>query len=901
MNIFGKIFSSKNTKRLKQLEPSIKSINAFEQKFSEMENSDLKKMRKGFMKRHQMGESLDELLPEAFAVTREVAKRKLNLRHFDCQLLGGIALHNCQIAEMATGEGKTLVATLPFYLNSFTERKVVLVTVNDYLAKRDAQWMKPIYEGLDMKVSFVVSGQSMEERKSSYEADVIYATNNELGFDFLRNNMVITRQERVMTDFYFAIVDEVDSILIDEARTPLVISGAAEDTSKVYGQIAKFLPELKQQIFLEDEEGNKEISQEGHFLIDEKSRQVELTELGHDHVEHLLQSTGMLEDQKSLYSSANLRLLHYIQSSLRANFLFKRDVDYMVQENQIVLIDENTGRAMPGRRLGDGLHQAIEQKEGVPIQMESQTLASCTFQNYFRQYEKLSGMTGTASTESQEFLEIYNLSVLEIPTNEQMIRKDHNDMVYLTQKEKYEAVILEIEEFKNKGNPVLVGTSSLESSEMVSNLLEEKGINHQVLNAKNHAKEAEIIAQAGRSGVVTIATNMAGRGTDIVLGGNWEAELEKQEGRNGASKEKLFLEWKERNKKVIDSGGLHVIGTERNESRRIDNQLRGRSGRQGDPGSSRFYLSLEDSLMRIFARDQVKNMMQGLGLEDGEAIEHRMLSGAIQRAQKRVEGRNFDIRKLLLEYDDMANEQRQIVYSQRNSVLESEDITELLDSMRQTVVENEVRSFIPKESPEQQWDISGLETSLHQNFGMQIPIEEWLFKDKNLDEQGIIDRIYSETTASYQNKGNTLGPVMRDFEKQILLQIIDNAWKDHLGSVDYLRQGIGLRGYGSRNPKLEFRRESFELFEELLSNIRIEAIRFLARVEIEVNDPEELREMQKSGRKETFEHQKSESAFNSDEPVNTTQQQVSNPQQQGNRRLRRYEAKMARKKEKTRM
>ena len=901
MNIFGKIFSSKNTKRLKQLEPSIKSINAFEQKFSEMENSDLKKMRKGFMKRHQMGESLDELLPEAFAVTREVAKRKLNLRHFDCQLLGGIALHNCLIAEMATGEGKTLVATLPFYLNSFTERKVVLVTVNDYLAKRDAQWMKPIYEGLDMKVSFVVSGQSMEERKSSYEADVIYATNNELGFDFLRNNMVITRQERVMTDFYFAIVDEVDSILIDEARTPLVISGAAEDTSKVYGQIAKFLPELKQQIFLEDEEGNKEISQEGHFLIDEKSRQVELTELGHDHVEHLLQSTGMLEDQKSLYSSANLRLLHYIQSSLRANFLFKRDVDYMVQENQIVLIDENTGRAMPGRRLGDGLHQAIEQKEGVPIQMESQTLASCTFQNYFRQYEKLAGMTGTASTESQEFLEIYNLSVLEIPTNEQMIRKDHNDMVYLTQKEKYEAVILEIEEFKNKGNPVLVGTSSLESSEMVSNLLEEKGINHQVLNAKNHAKEAEIIAQAGRSGVVTIATNMAGRGTDIVLGGNWEAELEKQEGRNGASKEKLFLEWKERNKKVIDSGGLHVIGTERNESRRIDNQLRGRSGRQGDPGSSRFYLSLEDSLMRIFARDQVKNMMQGLGLEDGEAIEHRMLSGAIQRAQKRVEGRNFDIRKLLLEYDDMANEQRQIVYSQRNSVLESEDITELLDSMRQTVVENEVRMFIPEESPEQQWDISGLETSLHQNFGMQIPIEEWLFKDKNLDEQGIIDRIYSETTASYQNKGNTLGPVMRDFEKQILLQIIDNAWKDHLGSVDYLRQGIGLRGYGSRNPKLEFRRESFELFEELLSNIRIEAIRFLARVEIEVNDPEELREMQKSGRKETFEHQKSESAFNSDEPVNTTQQQVSNPQQQGNRRLRRYEAKMARKKAKNRM
>ena len=898
MNIFGKIFSSKNKKRLKQLEPSIRSINALEQKFSKLEDSDLQEMRKEFIKRYKQGEKLDELLPEAFAITREVAKRKLNLRHFDCQLQGGIVLHNGQIAEMATGEGKTLVATLPFYLNSFTERKVVLVTVNDYLAKRDAQWMKPVYEGLDMKVSFVVSGQTMEERKSSYEADVIYATNNELGFDFLRNNMAITRDERVMTDFYFAIVDEVDSILIDEARTPLVISGAAEDSSKVYRQIAKFLPELKKQVISADEEGNKEITQEGHFLIDEKSKQVELTELGHDHVEYLLQSAGMLKEQKSLYSSANLRLLHYIQSSLRAHFLFQKDVDYMVQENQIVLIDENTGRGMPGRRLGDGLHQAIEQKEGVPIQMESQTLASCTFQNYFRQYEKLAGMTGTASTESQEFLQIYNLSVLEIPTNQPMIRKDHNDMVYLTPQEKYEAVILEIEEFRNKGNPILVGTASLESSEIVSDLLKQKGINHQVLNAKNHAREAEIIAQAGQSGVVTIATNMAGRGTDIVLGGNWEAELEKLEGENSLSKEKLFLEWEERNKKVIDCGGLHVIGTERNESRRIDNQLRGRSGRQGDPGSSRFYLSLEDSLMRIFASDQVTNMMQGLGLEKGEAVEHRMLSGAIQRAQKRVEGRNFDIRKLLLEYDDMANEQRLIIYSQRNSVLESEDITELLDSMRQTVVEDEVRTFMPEQSPEQQWDIKGLEASIHQNFGMQLPVEEWLSTDKKLDEQGVINKIYSATLASYQSKGNTIGPVMRDFEKQILLQIIDNAWKDHLGSVDYLRQGIGLRGYGSRNPKLEFRRESFELFEELLENIRIEATRFLARVQIEVDDPQELQRMQQLGRKETFEHQKSESAFSAEKAsTNVPQQQSTEPQGQGNRRLRRYEAKMARKKE----
>lgn len=897
MNIFAKIFGSKNAKQLKKIEPFIKSINRLEEKFSKLSDSELKELREEFIQKHEKGESLDNLLSEAFAATREVAKRKLNLRHFDCQLLGGIALHNCQIAEMATGEGKTLVATLPAYLNSFTERKVVLVTVNDYLAKRDAEWMKPIYEGLGMKVSFVVSGQSMEERKSAYEADVIYATNNELGFDFLRNNMVITKEERVMTDFYFAIVDEVDSILIDEARTPLVISGAAEDTSKIYNQIARFIPELKQQVLSEDKEGNKEITEEGHFLIDEKSRQVELTELGHDHVEKLLQSADMLNDQKSLYSSTNLRLLHYIQSSLRAHFLFKKDVDYLVQENQIVLIDENTGRAMPGRRLGDGLHQAIEQKEGVPIQMESQTLASCTFQNYFRQYEKLSGMTGTAITESQEFMQIYGLSVIEIPTNQPMIREDNNDLVYLTEKEKFGAVVKEIEEYRNKGNPVLVGTASLESSEVISNLLKQKNINHEVLNAKNHAREAEIIAQAGQSGVVTIATNMAGRGTDIVLGGNWETKLQNQEGGNNASKENLFLDWQEGNKKVIDCGGLHVIGTERNESRRIDNQLRGRSGRQGDPGSSRFYLSLEDSLMRIFARDQVKNMMQGLGLEAGESIEHRMLSGAIERAQKRVEGRNFDIRKMLLEYDDMANEQRQIIYSQRNSVLESEDISELLDSMRQTVIENEVSTFIPEQSPEQQWDIKGLETSIHHNFGLQIPVKDWLEKDSNLNEQDIAEKIYSAATAGYKTKGNSIGAVMRDFEKQILLQIIDNAWKDHLGSVDYLRQGIGLRGYGSRNPKLEFRRESFGLFEELLENIRIEGTRFLARVEIELDAPEELERIQKLGRKKTVEHQNSESAFTSEEVKNSTQQQNPNQPEQGNRRLRRYEAKMARKKE----
>jgi len=893
MSIFTTIFGSKNSRSLKRIDHFVRSINKLENEFTKLEDSELKEKRIEFIQRYKKGETLEKLLPESFAIAREVGKRQLNLRHFDCQLIGGIALHNCQIAEMATGEGKTLVATLPCYLNSITERKVVLVTVNDYLAKRDAEWMKPIYEGLGLKVSYVVSGQDLKERKEAYEADVIYATNNELGFDFLRNNMVMTKDERVLNDFYFAIVDEVDSILIDEARTPLVISGAAEDTSKIYGKIAHFLPQLTKQSLSEDEEGNLVVDTEGDFSIDEKSRSVELTEGGHDKVEKLLQSSGMLEDQKSLYSSSNLRLLHYIQSSLRANFLFQRDVDYMVQDNQIVLIDENTGRAMPGRRLGDGLHQAIEQKESVPIQMESQTLASCTFQNYFRQYEKLAGMTGTASTESQEFLEIYNLTVLEIPTNQEMIRKDYNDVVFLTEKEKFEAVIDEIEEFRGKGNPVLVGTASLESSETISNILRTKNIDHQVLNAKNHAREAEIIAQAGIPGVVTIATNMAGRGTDIVLGGNWEAKTEKKGSEIDISKEKIYAQWEEDNKKVLSSGGLHVIGTERNESRRIDNQLRGRSGRQGDPGSSRFFISLEDSLMRIFASDQVKNMMQSLGLQDGEAIEHRMLSGAIQRAQKRVEGRNFDIRKVLLEYDDMANEQRQIIYSQRNSVLESADLTELLDSMRRTVIENEVDSFIPLEAPEHQWDIKGLENSINNNFGMEIPVEEWLRDDRTLQNEGISEKIFSLASSNYQTKTEVIGGVIKDFEKQILLQVIDNAWKDHLGSVEYLRQGIGLRGYGSRNPKLEFRKESFELFENLLDDIRYEATRFLARVQIEVDDKQELEDIKKSKTKETYEHQSSQSAFSQSEPKEEPSQVNKN---QGNRRLRRYEAKMARKK-----
>ena len=889
MGLLDKIFGSKNQKVLKKIQPLVNSINSLEETFSLLSDQDLKEKRIDFINRYHSGETLDELLPEAFATVREVSKRQLGLRHYDCQLIGGIALHNCQIAEMATGEGKTLVATLPSYLNSITERKVILVTVNDYLAKRDAEWMKPIYENLGMTVSFIIPAQKVEERKEAYEADMIYATNNELGFDFLRNNMVVNTNDRMMNDYYFAIIDEVDSILIDEARTPLVISGPAENTAEIYKKISKFIPKLEEQVTAKEDEDPAVVSSEdtGHFVVDEKSKQVELTDYGHDFIEKLLKDDNLLEKDQSLYSSGNLRLLHYIQSSLRAHFLFHKDVDYMVQDRQVVLIDENTGRAMPGRRLADGLHQAIEQKENVPIQMESQTLASCTFQNYFRQYEKLSGMTGTASTEAEEFAEIYGLNVLEVPTNEPMIRDDRDDLVYLTQGEKYKAVIEEIKQFKEKGNPVLVGTASLESSELLSSLLKKDGLDHQVLNAKNHAREAEVISQAGKPGVVTIATNMAGRGTDIVLGGNWEAEYEKLNTNDPTKKEELKANWEKLNSEVLSSGGLHVIGTERNESRRMDNQLRGRSGRQGDPGSSRFYISLEDNLMRIFASDQFKNIMQRVGLEDGESIEHRMLSGAIERAQKRVEGRNFDIRKMLLEYDDMANEQRQIIYTQRNNILEADVITDLLNSMRETVISDELDNVSLGELEPHEWNSEILESSLSNIFGFQMPISQWIASNSNITREKIEEMILDTAQLAYKEKSESIGPVMRDFEKQILLQIIDTSWKDHLAEVDALRQGIGLRSYASKNPKLEFRRESFELFESLLNKIRLEGIRFLSRVEIELEDSGGLN-LPKQNTQQTMSHQSPQSALSSPK-------QEEAPKEQGNRRLRRAEAKMARK------
>ena len=893
MGLLDKIFGSKNQKVLKKVQPLVIAINSLEAEYSDLSDEELKSKRSEFINRYKNNETLDQILPEAFAVVREVSKRQLGLRHYDCQLIGGIALHNCQIAEMATGEGKTLVATLPSYLNSITERKVILVTVNDYLAKRDAEWMKPIYENLDMNVSYIIPAQQIDDRKKAYEADVIYATNNELGFDFLRNNMVVNTKDRMMNDYYFAIIDEVDSILIDEARTPLVISGPAENTAQIYQKISKFVPKLKEQASKEDSDESELIPEQdsGHFVIDEKSKSVELTDFGHDFIENLLKEDNLLEKDQSLYSSGNLRLLHYIQSSLRAHFLFHKDVDYMVQDKQVILIDENTGRAMPGRRLADGLHQAIEQKENVPIQMESQTLASCTFQNYFRQYEKLAGMTGTASTEADEFAEIYGLNVLEVPTNEPMIRDDKNDLVYLTQNEKHKAVISEIKEFKEKGNPILVGTASLESSELLSNLLKRENITHQVLNAKNHAKEAEIISQAGKPGVVTIATNMAGRGTDIVLGGNWEAEYEKLGQNDLTKKQELKANWEQLNQEVLNSGGLHVIGTERNESRRMDNQLRGRSGRQGDPGSSRFYISLEDNLMRIFASDQFKNIMQRVGLEEGESIEHRMLSGAIERAQKRVEGRNFDIRKMLLEYDDMANEQRQIIYSQRNNILEADSIKDLLDSMRETVIADELDSVEQGELEPHEWNSEILESSLSNIFGIQMPIREWISSNPNITREKLEEKILEIANESYIQKGLSIGVVMKDFEKQIMLQIIDSAWKDHLAEVDALRQGIGLRSYASKNPRLEFRRESFELFENLLNKIRLEGIRFLSRVEIELEDSGDLN-LPNQNVKQTLSHESPESALSTSSTPSSSEKPRN---EQGNRRLRRAEAKLARK------
>ncbi|KAB0548266.1 preprotein translocase subunit SecA [Pseudomonas argentinensis] len=834
--LLKKLFGSKNEREVKRMLKAVQAVNAFEEQMLALSDEQLRAKTEEFKARLAKGETLDQLLPEAFAVAREAGKRVMGMRHFDVQLIGGMTLHEGKIAEMRTGEGKTLVGTLAVYLNALEGKGVHVVTVNDYLARRDANWMRPLYEFLGLSVGIVTPFMPPEEKRAAYAADITYGTNNEFGFDYLRDNMAFSVEEKFQRELNFAVIDEVDSILIDEARTPLIISGQAEDSSKMYTEINKLIPRLKQHI--EEEEGV--VTQEGHYKVDEKSRQVELNEEGHQIIEDMLTQAGLLAEGESLYSAHNLGLLTHVYAGLRAHTLFHRNVEYIVQNGQVILIDEHTGRTMQGRRLSEGLHQAIEAKEGVQIQAESQTLASTTFQNYFRLYNKLAGMTGTADTEAFEFHQIYGLDVMVIPTNKPIARKDFNDLVYLTQEEKYAAIINDIKECQAQGRPVLVGTATIETSEYMSRLLEQEGIEHKVLNAKFHEKEAEIIAQAGRPGALTIATNMAGRGTDILLGGNWEVEVAALENPSDEQIAQIKADWQKRHQQVLESGGLHVIASERHESRRIDNQLRGRAGRQGDAGSSRFYLSLEDSLMRIFASDRVKNFMKALGMQPGEAIEHRMVTNAIEKAQRKVEGRNFDMRKQLLEYDDVANEQRKVIYHMRNTLLTADNVGETIEDFRKEVLDSTINAHMPPQSLPEQWDIAGLEEALYAGFNLRLPIQQWLDEDSKLYEDTLRERILKELVDAYNEKETQASAeALRTFEKQILLRVLDDLWKDHLSTMDHLRHGIHLRGYAQKNPKQEYKRESFTLFQELLDSIKRDAIRVLSHVQVRREDPAE--------------------------------------------------------------
>ena len=834
-SLIQKIFGTKNARELKRMRRIVTRINALEPQISALDDAELRASTVRLRERLAGGEALDQLLPEAFACVREAGRRVLGMRHFDVQMIGGITLHEGCIAEMRTGEGKTLVATLPVYLNALAGKGVHVVTVNDYLAQRDANWMAPIYRFLGMTVGVILTGQDAQSKREAYAADITYGTNNEFGFDSLRDNMVFRLEDRMQREPNFAIVDEVDSILIDEARTPLIISGASEDSSRLYKHINALVPRMRRAA---------EESAEGHFVIDEKTRQVELTEDGHLFIEQLLIAEGLLPEGESLYHAINLALLHHVHTALRAHHLFQRDVEYIVQNGQVVLIDEHTGRTMQGRRLSEGLHQAIEAKEGVRIQSESQTLASTTFQNYFRLYAKLAGMTGTADTEAFEFRQIYGLDVVVIPTNKPCIRQDLNDLVYLTKEEKFEAVVADIKSYTDKSAPVLVGTASIETSEELSQFLHKQKIPHQVLNAKYHEREAEIIAQAGRPATVTIATNMAGRGTDIVLGGNLEAEIAQIEDVTEAKVAALRADWEGRHRRVLEAGGLHIIGTERHESRRIDNQLRGRAGRQGDPGLSRFYLSLEDNLMRIFASDRVKGFMQALGMQRGEAIEHRMVSNAIEKAQRKVEGRNFDIRKQLLEYDDVANDQRRVVYTQRNELLMAADVSDAIERIRADVVNGVIDGFMPPQSIEEQWNIAGLEQHLHAEYGLQLPVVHWLEEESGLEERAVRERIVNAVAEDYRHRIAPLGEEARKLERHIMLQVLDTLWKEHLATMDALRQGIHLRAYAARNPKQEYKSEAFKLFEQLLENVKYEVVRFLSRVQVRSEEEVEALERQ---------------------------------------------------------
>jgi len=825
------VFGSKNERELKRMNKVVLRINALEPDMQKLSDEQLKAKTTEFRERYQKGETLEQLLPEAFATVREAGRRVLGMRHFDVQMIGGMTLHEGRIAEMRTGEGKTLVSTLPSYLHALAGKGVHIVTVNDYLASRDANWMMPLYEFLGMTVGVIQSMQPQAIKRAAYAADVTYGTNNEYGFDYLRDNMALSKRDKVQRELNFAVIDEVDSILIDEARTPLIISGAAENSAEMYKRVNQLVLKLKRQIDNGEDGDRRVISDPGHFTVDEKSRQVELTEDGHQKVEDLLIQAGLLQADQNLYAANNLSLLHHVNSALRAHALFHLNVEYIVQEGQVVLIDEHTGRTMQGRRLSEGLHQAIEAKEGVAIQSESQTLASTTFQNYFRLYPTLSGMTGTADTEAYEFREIYGLDVVVIPTNKTVLRLDMNDKVFLSLEEKYLAIVEDVKVFQAKNAPILVGTASIETSEEMSRRLTSAGIKHQVLNAKFHAQEAEIIAQAGRPATVTIATNMAGRGTDIVLGGRWESDVEKLENPTQEQINTVKTEWKIRHEAVLAAGGLHIIGTERHESRRIDNQLRGRAGRQGDPGLTRFYLSLEDNLMRIFASERVRNFMQALGMEKGEAIEHRMVNNAIEKAQRKVEGRNFDIRKQLLEFDDVANDQRQIIYHQRNELLDADSIRETITAIRVEIVEDLINGFVPPESIEDQWDITGLEKQIEADFGLRLPIAKWLEENTRLHEEPLRQKILTEIQGAYDTKCDRVGDIMLEIEKQVMLQVLDNAWKDHLATMDHLRQGINLRSYAQKNPKQEYKREAFELFQSLLMTVKRETVNLMARVE----------------------------------------------------------------------
>jgi preprotein translocase subunit SecA len=877
------IFGSRNERVLRQLGKVVNQINALEPEFQALSDAELRAKTDEFRRRLQDGATLDSLLPEAFATVREASRRVLELRHYDVQLIGGMVLHMGKIAEMRTGEGKTLVATLPVYLNALEGKGVHVVTVNDYLAKRDAAWMGKVYNFLGMSVGVVYPGMDHSTKREAYAADITYGTNNEVGFDYLRDNMALSKEQRYQRGLNFAIVDEVDSILIDEARTPLIISGPSDESPQLYVKVNRIVPRMTRQ---EREAAPGEPPVPGDYYVDEKQKQVHLSEEGMEHAEQLLREDGIIGEDESLYDPKHLAVVHHLNAALRANAIYQRDVDYIVRDGEVIIVDEFTGRTLPGRRWSDGLHQAIEAKEGVPIQRENQTLASITFQNLFRMYKKLAGMTGTADTEAYEFQQIYGLEVVVIPTHRPMIRKDEPDVVFLKQKPKFDAIVEDIKDCYERGQPVLVGTASIEMSELISNLLKKQHIPHEVLNAKQHEREAHIVAQAGRPKAITIATNMAGRGTDIVLGGSLEAELNAlPEDAPESERERIKAEWKKRHDEVVALGGLRIIGTERHESRRIDNQLRGRSGRQGDPGSSRFYLSLEDNLIRIFMGEGVARLMRMFGMKEDDAIQDKMVSRQIEKAQRKVEAHNFDIRKHLLEFDDTANDQRKVIYQQRNELLDSESVADTVVDIRRDVVTELVRRFVPAESVDEQWDVTGLEKELESEFGLRLDLRHWLEDKSEADADDVLEHVQEHVERLFREKEAMVGSeVMRALEKHVMLSVLDNAWKEHLASMDYLRQGIYLRGYAQKQPKQEFKREAFELFQLMLERVKHEIIQLLARVRIrsedEVQALEAQQQRQAQARQLQFQHAEAGGlAAGEAEPGNAEPAAMAAPQQ----------------------